>query len=245
MKLWMKITIGLIVGLVLVSGVQAASPSYFNFLRTYAAEQSGYMNIFFPGSPATPSSTQVGAVSVGSTPAGAQVFIGNKYYGTTPLTVDNLKAGFYQIQVTAPGYISWSNYFTVKAGTTTQVDATLIPMPPQIMPLPTVPTPVPTSSGGSSGYGSLVITSKPAGATVSLKSNFFDSSEWMLDGKWHDLIGVVTPVYWMNVMPPGSYSIALNRGKTGEWCTTVTIRANETTTINGVATVCPFCGGCD
>ena len=118
----------------------------------------------------------------------------------------------------------------------------------------TIPTWIPlaptdsnqTGSGQtSSGKGSLVILG-PGGAQgyiINLKSNFYDPQAILgADGLWHTGMGV-TPEYWMNLFPPGSYSVQIVDPTTGKsvYCTTVTIVAGQTTTVDPSSDPCPFC----
>ncbi|MDD1719532.1 MAG: PEGA domain-containing protein [Methanoregulaceae archaeon] len=242
MRLWIKVILCIFCGLLVFSGIATAESSYLGFFRSSltSSPTSSYMSLFFKSQT---EAVQPGSLYIQSTPSGAQVFVGNTNYGTTPVTVSGLKPGFYQVQLTHTGYMSWTSYVTVRSGVPGNVQATLIPMPAQVIPLPTAPTPTENTSATdttSSTYGSLIIRSEPDGASISIRSNFFDPSDPLLDGKWHDHVGK-TPAYWMNAVPPGSYTIALNRGGDGSWCTTVTVIAGQTTEINGMP-MCPFCG---
>jgi len=86
-----------------------------------------------PGSQVpTPVSTSVvsapgsGAISLASTPAGAQAYLDSVLMGTTPLTIPNVAAGSHQIDIKAPGYITYTVQQTVKDGETATLSPTLL-----------------------------------------------------------------------------------------------------------------------
>jgi tetratricopeptide (TPR) repeat protein len=69
-----------------------------------------------------------GQLSINSTPS-AQVYINDQEKGTTPLTLDNLEPGTYQLKLTKEGYEAWQQEVQVKVGETTQITATLSLIP--------------------------------------------------------------------------------------------------------------------
>jgi hypothetical protein len=152
--------------------------------------------------------------------------------GILPLTSPWLTPGM--TSVTIP---KWNTQSTVPTPTFTV--PTLIPL---------APTDTNQTTTTSSGKGSLVILG-PGGAEgyiINMKSNFYDPQAILgADGKWHSGMGV-TPEYWMNLFPPGSYSIQIVNPNTGEpvYCTTVTIVAGQTTTVDPTSDPCPFSGCC-
>jgi len=152
--------------------------------------------------------------------------------GILPLTSPWLTPGM--TSVTIP---KWNTQSTVSTPTFTV---------PAFIPL--APTDTNKTTTTSSGKGSLVILG-PGGAQgyiINLKSNFYDPQAILgADGKWHSGMGV-TPEYWMNLFPPGSYSMQLVDPNTGKpvYCTTFTIVAGQTTTIDPDSSLCPFSGCC-
>lgn len=114
---------------------------------------------------------------------------------------------------------------------------------PAIIPL----APTDTNQTGS-GKGSLVILG-PGGAQgyiINLKSNFYNPQAILgADGLWHYGMGR-TPEYWMDLFPPGSYSVQIVDPNTGVpvYCTTITIVAGQTTTVDPSSNPCPFVGSC-
>jgi hypothetical protein len=112
----------------------------------------------------------------------------------------------------------------------------------------TIPVVIPTPNQTTSEKGSLVILG-PGGAQgyiINMKSNFYNPQAILgADGLWHSGMGV-TPEYWMNLFPPGSYSIQIVDPNTGNsvYCTTVTIVPGQTTTVDPSSDPCPFSGCC-
>ncbi len=104
-------------------------------------------------------------------------------------------------------------------------------------------TPVPTPVSSTSSLGGLIIRGGDAGGEwISLRSNFYNPSMPIYDGKWHIDVGT-TPAYWENMILPGSYTIKISTGMglVGVYyCQTVTVVAGQTTVVqaNGA---CPFC----
>ncbi len=70
-----------------------------------------------------------GAISVISSPSGADVYLNNAFKGLTPLTLNSLAPGSYSVLVQIPGYNDWSSTAEVAAGQTIQLSATLTPTP--------------------------------------------------------------------------------------------------------------------
>lgn len=62
-----------------------------------------------------------GTFSIKSNPSGAQVYIDNVYKGQTPLSISNLKAGKYDIQVTKANFASWKSIEYIKSEDITYV----------------------------------------------------------------------------------------------------------------------------
>lgn len=62
-----------------------------------------------------------GTFSIKSNPSGAQVYINDVYKGKTPLSISNLKAGKYEIQVTKTNFASWKSIEYIKSEDITYV----------------------------------------------------------------------------------------------------------------------------
>jgi hypothetical protein len=70
-----------------------------------------------------------GALSLSSSPEGAQVVLNGKVVGKTPVVLNDLPVGSRAIIVRRDGYSSWSASVRVVAGQRTNVRATLMPAP--------------------------------------------------------------------------------------------------------------------
>ncbi|MDD1682911.1 MAG: PEGA domain-containing protein [Methanoregula sp.] len=73
-----------------------------------------------------------GALSVTSDPAGATISLDNNSIGTSPLVVNDIAVGNHLITITMGGYQEYSTSILVTAGTTSNVSATLLPVPPTL-----------------------------------------------------------------------------------------------------------------
>ena len=72
-----------------------------------------------------------GSFALSSTPDGAAVLIDNLYVGRTPVTVPDLAPGNHTVLLELEGYEPWSGAFSVEAGATVAVNATLSLKPAQ------------------------------------------------------------------------------------------------------------------
>lgn len=80
----------------------------------------------------TPSPTQspaTGSVMVSSTPSGAEVFMDNVYEGISPLTIASVQPGTHTFLIKQAGYADWQVSEPVQSGQTSQIAATLSPLP--------------------------------------------------------------------------------------------------------------------
>jgi hypothetical protein len=76
---------------------------------------------------------------IGSTPAGAQVYINNAFVGITPLSFQNVQPGNYTIEIKLEGYQPYSTGGEVKTGQNVQLFAALAPPPTTV---PTTKAPI-------------------------------------------------------------------------------------------------------
>lgn len=67
-----------------------------------------------------------GTISLTSTPTNAQVYLDSILMGNTPLTLPNVAAGSHQIDIKAPGYVTYTVQQTVKEGETATLSPTLL-----------------------------------------------------------------------------------------------------------------------
>jgi hypothetical protein len=109
---------------------------------------------------------------------------------------------------------------------------------------PTI-TPVPEQAGSTnSSLGGLIIRG-PEGDWINMRSNFYDPSMEIYDGRWHYHVGTL-PAYWQNIALPGSYTIQIAHKDSGlvYYCETVMVYAGQTTEIQVYNTACPLCSSC-
>jgi hypothetical protein len=88
-----------------------------------------------------PTPSNVGGVSVYSSPLGASVLIDGRYYGTTPANLTDIQPGNHIIRLTLSGYYDYEGTIYVLAGQTTHAYGTL----PPLNQYSGAPTPVPTT----------------------------------------------------------------------------------------------------
>jgi hypothetical protein len=93
----------------------------------------------------TPEPLQPGSMNVTVIPDGTSVVVNNAYKGMTPMTVSGLDPGTYNVSLSRFGYAKLSMPVTVKAGSVSEVKATLVAL-----------------------TGSLFINTTPAGAQLTL-----------------------------------------------------------------------------
>jgi hypothetical protein len=72
-----------------------------------------------------------GALSVSSTPSGAEVYVDNVYRGYSPATISDLSTGFHSVTVKLSGYNDAKTDAQVVAGVTTPVVLQMSPQPTQ------------------------------------------------------------------------------------------------------------------
>jgi len=112
-------------------------------------------------------------------------------------------------------------------------------------------TPVPeqqnTGTSGSSLGG--IIIRGTEGDLINIRSNFYNSSQALYNGRWHYHVGSI-PAYWENMMLPGSYTIQVANKATNSvyYCETVTVYPGQTVVLDvmsGISGMCPFsCSSC-
>jgi hypothetical protein len=70
-----------------------------------------------------------GSLRVISQPAGAQVFLNQRFVGSTPLTLTNLDIGSRAVRVVRDGHVAWSRSVQIAANRLTSLTVTLSPTP--------------------------------------------------------------------------------------------------------------------
>lgn len=117
--------------------VELRPPGYNNWKRSvtiYPGKTEMLVaDLVSPGAPATPVATPLPAVTgslrVTSIPAGANVNIGDRFYGITPVTIPDLAAGPQQVTISLAGYGTWSGPVSIASGETLDLAPTLSPLP--------------------------------------------------------------------------------------------------------------------
>ena len=108
-----------------------------------------------------------GAIDVVSYPAGADIFLDEKYQGRTPsagvYTISNVHPGTHTLRASLSGYQDYTTSVVVSAATTSHVTATLQP-------------------GQSTTTGSISVTSSPGGAQVYIDNVYRGVTPLTLDG---------------------------------------------------------------
>jgi len=95
-----------------------------------------------------------GNLNLASSPTGADIWLDERYYGTTPQVIGGLSAGTHSLTLRSAGYFDYTEQFTITAGQTTTRSPGMSPY--------TQP----------SGYGDLRIQSNPVGAAVYVNNNY-------------------------------------------------------------------------
>ncbi|WP_292517797.1 PEGA domain-containing protein [Methanoculleus sp.] len=115
---------------------------------------------------AVPSET-TGAIDVVSYPAGADVFLDEKYQGKTPsagvYTISNVAVGSHTVRVALSGYQDYTTSVGVSGATTSHITAALQP-------------------GQPSTTGSIAVTSSPSGAEVYIDNAYKGITPLTIDG---------------------------------------------------------------
>ncbi|MGA2698102.1 MAG: PEGA domain-containing protein [Methanoregula sp.] len=103
-----------------------------------------------------------GTLQFSTSPEGAQIYLDNQYYGTTPSTLPGVSTGAHTLEFRYSGYQNWHANITVTAATSTYSAA----LTPLVSPTTTQPAQTP---GGISTQGQAVTTTAPATpATVTI-----------------------------------------------------------------------------
>jgi hypothetical protein len=110
----------------------------------------------------TATSSPTGTLQVTTTPAGAAVYVDGGSQGTSPKTISGLAPGSHTVKLTKVGYIDYQGTVTVLAGQTTPLNVNLVAAGS------TTAATTTTTTGISTGTGSILVSSKPSGASVNL-----------------------------------------------------------------------------
>jgi len=142
-------TISITAGSYTVKLTKSGYTDYQQPAITVAAGKTTPLNVNLVAT--TPGSTGTGSISIISSPSGASVNLDGWDKGTTPTTLDDVKAGSHTLTLTKTGYQDSVRTVPVTGGSTTEVTASL-----------TIQDPGPQPSGLST----LTIRSTPVGANV-------------------------------------------------------------------------------
>jgi hypothetical protein len=125
--------------------VRLTLPDYQPYTETAVVRDGIIYDIHANMVPVTPGPTPdtTGQINVGSSPAGANIYLDNAYRGITPLTLANIPQGSHIINLKMNGYQDWTSPVNVVAGSYAQVSGTLSSGQ---QPNPPAPTPQPTRS---------------------------------------------------------------------------------------------------
>ncbi len=127
--------------------VELRPPGYNNWKRSVTVYPGKteilVADLVHPGTPVpitpdtTPLPAETGSLRATSIPAGANVNVGDRYYGITPLTIENLESGPYQVTISLTGYEPWSSTVSIPRGETVDLSPTLNALPqPAPVPFP-------------------------------------------------------------------------------------------------------------
>ncbi|MCU0629846.1 MAG: hypothetical protein MUF37_01670 [Methanoregulaceae archaeon] len=114
---------------------------------------------------------------------------------------------------------------------------TITPVPEQGIGTTTIP------GSSSSSLGGFIIRGTE-GDWINMRSNFYDPSMGIYDGRWHYHVGTI-PAYWENMALPGSYTIQIAHRDTDVvyYCETVIVYPGKTIVIQA-NNLCPLCSSC-
>jgi hypothetical protein len=88
-----------------------------------------------------PAPDTTGQITIGSSPAGAGIWLDNSYRGITPMVLADIYQGSHTLTLKMDGYQDWSSTVNVDAGSYTEVSGTLSGSPQPDTP---APSPQPT-----------------------------------------------------------------------------------------------------
>lgn len=184
--------------------IELTKPGYQDYTATVRA-YSGQVTSVSPTLVPVQSPT-AGALSVTSNPSYAAVYLDGNYEGQTapgtPLVISAVTAGSHTVTVRLSGYKDSVSTVTVNSGQTTTVSAELTP------------------SGG--GYGTLSVTSSPAGADVYV----------------NNVRAGITPVT-SDEMTPGTYTVTIRLAGYTEWSSETEVTAGSTSYVSAGMTPLP------
>ncbi|MFA5346712.1 MAG: PEGA domain-containing protein [Methanoregula sp.] len=166
------------------------------------------------GQPTPTPTPSFGTLTVASTPPGADVYIDNAYKGLTQVGINAIPNGNHVISIRLDGYQDYSRTIVVMGDTQT-ITAALVPKP---TPTTIATTPVRPNGNGTlpqgtpaGGFGSLAVTTSPAGAQV------------YVDGSLKGITPTTIPG-----LSSGAHAIILKMDGFQDLGTTITITSGQT-----------------
>jgi len=106
--------------------VSLTLPGYAAYTTQVSVSPSTVTEVNAILTPSAPASA-TGALSITSTPAGANVFVDNNFIGITSLEMNTVSAGMHTVTIRMDGYHEYSATTPVNAGATSTVSAALLP----------------------------------------------------------------------------------------------------------------------
>ena len=165
--------------------------------------------------PQKPEAAPTGSLLVRSTPSGSRVFVDNREYGRTPVTVSALSRGAHSVRVTREGYLTDERRVTITSAQrahsiTVRLLAERAPAAGNVAKPPAAAAASPAATEASapvtSGNGPLTVESRPPGAKV------------FLDGQ---LVGT-TPLS-LPTVPAGDHALHLDLDGYRRWSAAIRI----------------------
>jgi len=150
-----------------------------------------------------------GNLLVRSTPAGATVFVDDQRRGVTPLTLQNVDLGTRRVRIVRDGFTAEDRQITLtrsRPSRSVEVRLTRAAPPPAPRPAPAAATP--TQGPSAARTGSLVIESRPTGASILLNGRAVGTTPMTIDD-----------------LEPGTYTVQLQLATYRPITTTVRVVA--------------------
>ena len=175
-----------------------------------------------PSAERSPARATSGALTVRSTPAGAGVTVNGRWRGRTPLTLEKLPFGRYDVRVVQPGYQAAREAVTLSSADASRSlsvrlqQETRPSKPAAAKPVPAKPAPVPSPARAEKFTGAIYVDSRPRGASV------------FVDGR---RVGV-TPLRVPDV-PIGAHVVRLELPDHQIWSVSARVTAGEQTRVTG------------
>jgi len=105
-----------------------------------------------------PIPSRTGSLNLDSRPTGADIWLDQRYYGTTPQIIGGLSEGSHSLTLRNAGYYDYAAQFTITGGQTTTLSPGMSPYT------------------NSSGFGDLRLQSNPVGAAVYVDNNYMGTT---------------------------------------------------------------------